>query len=182
MCDDLNQVKQYLDNLEKMRKSLCDELHQVKQDLDNSENTRQSWHDELKQVQYYLAKSEMDRMDIEEELRGTNEALNRVLRERAMILSKFPQIREHLYWTQPTVGTVRVEASRETSDYGEPSTIFLVFTFPDGIQMRHFLASGKQYTGGRFRGRLSSDHEGQLLCRMLKAAFRRGLMFILGKK
>ncbi|XP_052814700.1 uncharacterized protein LOC128241701 [Mya arenaria] len=50
------------------------------------------------------------------------------------------------------------------------------------IFLTHYAASRKPFKGDRFRGRLGSDHEGQLLCRMLKAAFRRGLMFILGKR
>ncbi|XP_052814884.1 uncharacterized protein LOC128241830 isoform X3 [Mya arenaria] len=40
---------------------------------------------------------------------------------------------------------------------------------------------GKQIKGDRFIGSLLRDDQGELLCRMLKAAFRRGVMFILGK-
>ncbi|XP_052770112.1 uncharacterized protein LOC128209891 isoform X2 [Mya arenaria] len=46
----------------------------------------------------------------------------------------------------------------------------------------HHASPGKPYKGGTFTGSLLDDSEGQLLCRMLKAAFRRGLMFNLGKE
>ncbi|XP_052768182.1 E3 ubiquitin-protein ligase DTX3L-like [Mya arenaria] len=46
----------------------------------------------------------------------------------------------------------------------------------------HHPSPGKPYKGGTFTGRLFTNSEGELLCRMLKAAFRRGMMFILGKE
>ncbi|XP_052764447.1 BICD family-like cargo adapter 2 isoform X2 [Mya arenaria] len=179
--DELKQVQNDLDNSEKTIQSLRDEVQQKCHDLDNSEKTRRELGALLKKARNELDESEKARMDIEPELKGTTEALNRVERERAILQSKFAHINEHLKWTQPT-GTIRVNASREILDYGKPSITVLVFTFPDGIQMTPYGSPGKPYTGVSFRGRLSSDHEGELLCRMLKAAFRRGLMFILGKR
>ncbi|XP_052812140.1 uncharacterized protein LOC128239759 isoform X2 [Mya arenaria] len=173
----LKKARNELDESEKARLSLRDELKQVKQDLDKSEKTRQSLCGELKQVKQDLDKSEKARLVLEAELKGTKEDLNQVERERAIFQAKFPHVKEHLNWTQPN-GTVEVKTSIE---YGE-RIIVLDFTFPDGIQMMHHPSPGNPITGCTFKGRLRLNYEGELLCRMLKAAFRRGLMFMLGKE
>ncbi|XP_052814974.1 E3 ubiquitin-protein ligase DTX3L-like [Mya arenaria] len=66
--------------------------------------------------------------------------------------------------------------------YGEQRIIMLIFTFPDGIQTAHHPSPGSSYKGDTFTGYLHCNSEGKLLCSMLKAAFRRGLVFTLGKE
>ncbi|XP_052812185.1 uncharacterized protein LOC128239790 isoform X2 [Mya arenaria] len=169
----LNQLKQDLDQSEKARTALCVELKQVKQDKDNSEKTRKALCDELQKVKQDIDNSEKKRRSLEQELLKAKQDMEKAKKERAEVNAHGSQIKDRINWTQPT-GTVNV-----TVDFG---IIHLEFTFPDGIQTTHHPSPGSPYKGGRFNGRLCNDTEGELLCRMLKAAFRRGMMFILGKK
>ncbi|XP_052814208.1 E3 ubiquitin-protein ligase DTX3L-like [Mya arenaria] len=73
--------------------------------------------------------------------------------------------------TQPT-GAVEVKLNLEQN-----FPIKCVFTFPDGIQTKYNRRPGQPYKGSTFTGLLKDDNKGQLVCRMLKAAFRKGLMF-----
>ncbi|XP_052760766.1 uncharacterized protein LOC128203400 isoform X2 [Mya arenaria] len=148
----LNQIKQDLDQSEKTRKALCDELQKVKQDIDNSEKKRRS---------------------LEQELLKTKPDMEKAKKERAEVKAQCSPVKDRINWTQPT-GTVNVTVDNRIID--------LVFIFPDGIQTTHHPSPGKPYKGGTFTGRLFLNSEGELLCRMLKAAFRRGAMFILGKE
>ncbi|XP_052814381.1 uncharacterized protein LOC128241476 isoform X2 [Mya arenaria] len=176
-----NDVVAFITEINKTRRELTALLKKTGNEIDESEKTRQSLCGKLKQVKQDLDKSEKARMDIEAELKGTKEDLNRVERERAIILTRFPHMKEHLNWTQPT-GRVEVKTSIVATAYGDATVIVLDFTFPDGIQTTHHPSPGNPYKGGMFKGRLICDSEGQLLSRMLKAAFRKGLMFIMGKE
>ncbi|XP_052768558.1 uncharacterized protein LOC128208903 isoform X2 [Mya arenaria] len=169
----LNQLKQDLDQSEKARTALCDELKQVKQDKDNSEKTRKALCDELQKVKQDIDNSEKKRRSLEQELLKAKQDMEKAKKERAELKAHCSQIKDRINWTQPT-GTVNV-----TVDLG---IIHLEFTFPDGIQTTHHPSPGKPYKGGTFTEHLRGDHWGELLCRMLKAAFRRGLMFNLRKE
>ncbi|XP_052813574.1 uncharacterized protein LOC128240768 isoform X3 [Mya arenaria] len=175
--DAVQQVKQDLYKSETTRQSLRDDVHQKKQDLDNSEKTQRELTALLKKSRNELDESEKARTDIEAELKG---ALHLVETERAIIQERFPRIKKHLNWTQPT-GTVGFKTSIQKMRNGDMPIIELEFTFPDGIQTTHHPSPGKPYKGGTFTECLSTGTEGQLLCRMLKAAFRRGVMFNIGK-
>ncbi|XP_052814100.1 uncharacterized protein LOC128241177 [Mya arenaria] len=49
-------------------------------------------------------------------------------------------------------------------------------------EQSHHPAPGNPIKGDTFTGRLEYDSEGELLCRMVKAAFRRGLMFTIDQE
>ncbi|XP_052814917.1 uncharacterized protein LOC128241850 [Mya arenaria] len=82
-----------------------------------------------------------------------------------------------LNWTQP-IGTIEVRVCKIPCDM----PIKLKFTFPEGIQMqlRH-PSPGKPYESAKFTVHLKTDRESLLVCRMLKAAFERGQMFVIGQ-
>ncbi|XP_052813324.1 myosin-11-like isoform X1 [Mya arenaria] len=168
---ELLKAKQGMNNSEKTRSELCDELIEVKHDLDDLKTTQKELSDELKRVRQDLYHSEKTRSELCDELIEVKHDLDDLKTERAILQTKFPLIKEQLKWTQPTV-TVVVKSGRYN--------IILDFTFPDGIQTLH-QSPGKPIKGGTFTGRLYRDSEGQLLCRMLKAALKKGVMFNSGK-
>ncbi|XP_052814398.1 uncharacterized protein LOC128241478 isoform X3 [Mya arenaria] len=169
----LSQVKQDLDQSEKARNALCDELKQVKQDKDNSEKKRQILEQEILKAKQGIEEFEKTRKGFEQELLKAKQCIEKYEKERAEVKAHGSQIKDRINWTQPT-GTVNV-----TYDF---VGIKLVFTFPDGIQTAHHPCPGSSYKGHTFKGYLRTGTKGELLCRMLKAAFRKGLMFNLGKE
>ncbi|XP_052819998.1 uncharacterized protein LOC128245813 [Mya arenaria] len=174
----LSQIKQDLDQSEKARNALCDELKQVKQDKDNSEKKRQILEQELLKAKQGIEESEKTRKGFEQELLKAKQCIEKYEKEKAVFKKQIPHLKDNIKWTQP-IGTVEVKNSK--NEVGLP-VINLSFTFPDGIQTTHHASLRSPYKGGTFMGYLRTDTEGELLCRMLKAAFRRGLMFNLGKE
>ncbi|XP_052812859.1 E3 ubiquitin-protein ligase DTX3L-like isoform X2 [Mya arenaria] len=173
LCYELKLVKQDLENSEKTRKQQCDEL---KQELDTSEKRRNTFEKELLQAKLVIEQSEKTRQKLCDELERVKKDLDNSEKERAVVTAQLSPLKENIKWTQPT-GTVDVEISQGIFGY-----INLIFTFPDGIQTTHHPSPGKPYKGGRFTGHLCTDSDGELLCRMLKAAFKKGLMFNFGKE
>ncbi|XP_052814058.1 cingulin-like [Mya arenaria] len=194
LCDELEHVKQDLDHSEKTQNQLRDELKGVKQDLYHSEKTRKQFEqkllkakqdiknsektqkelrDELKRVKQDLYHSEKTKKRFEQDLLKTKPGIEKSVKERAVVTAQLSPLKENIKWTQPT-GTVDVKKKF--------AFINLIFTFPDGIQTTHHPSPGKPYKGGRFTGHLCTDSDGELLCRMLKAAFKKGLMFNFGKE
>ncbi|XP_052814079.1 probable E3 ubiquitin-protein ligase DTX2 [Mya arenaria] len=96
--------------------------------------------------------------------------------EQAVVKAQLSSQEDHIKGTQPT-GTFDVKISNVV--WG---SIDLIFTFPYGIQKTHHPSPGNLYKGGTFKGRLSRYSDGELLCKMLKAAFRRGFLFTFGKE
>ncbi|XP_052820002.1 E3 ubiquitin-protein ligase DTX3L-like [Mya arenaria] len=123
-------------------------------------------------------KTKNTRKGFEQELLKAKQCIEKYEKERAVLKVQIPHLKDNIKWTQPN-GKVEVKNSK--NQVGLP-VIKLSFTFPDGIQTTHHPSPGKAYGGGRFTGRLRTAPEGELLCRMLKAAFRGGLMFIVEKE
>ncbi|XP_052814378.1 desmoplakin-A-like isoform X2 [Mya arenaria] len=178
LCEELERVKKDLDNSEKTRNALCDELKQVKQDKDILEKARNAFCDELKQVKQDKDNSDKKRQIFEQELLKAKQGIEESEKERAVLKEHIPHLKNNIKWTQPT-GTVEVKDGE--NHFGLPF-INLSFTFSDGIQTAHHPTPGCSYKGDTFTGYLYFDSEGEGLCRMFKAAFRRGLMFNLEKK
>ncbi|XP_052803445.1 uncharacterized protein LOC128233684 isoform X2 [Mya arenaria] len=166
---DLQKVKQDIDKSEKIRKGIEQEFLQVKQGLDNSEKCRQELCDELKEVKQDRDNSEKTKKGLEKDLQKAKQDIQKS--EKA----KCTHLKEYIKWTQPT-GAVKVKINLE-----QHFPIECLFTFPDGIHTKYNPSPGKPYKGRMFRGCLKNNYEGQLVCRMLKATFRRGLMFTVTK-
>ncbi|XP_052805995.1 uveal autoantigen with coiled-coil domains and ankyrin repeats protein-like isoform X6 [Mya arenaria] len=151
LCDELERVKKDLDNSEKTRKQQCDELKQelytsekkrntfdkdllqAKLVLEQYEKTMQKQCDELEQQKQDLDHSEKTRKSLCDELTQVKQDLDRSEKERAVVQAQFLQAKESFNWTQPT-GTLEVKASTEAWLLVKRPNIWLVFTFPDGIQ------------------------------------------------
>ncbi|XP_052814723.1 myosin-2 heavy chain, non muscle-like isoform X2 [Mya arenaria] len=168
---ELLQVKQGLDNSEKIRNGIEQELLQVKQGLDNSEKCRQELCDELKEVKQDRDNSEKTKKGLEQDLQKAKQDIQKSEKECTTLQAKCTHLKDCIKWTQPT-GALEVKINME-----QRLPIKCVFTFPDGIQTKYNRRPGKPYKGGTITGSLKDDNEGQLVCRMLKAAFRKGLMF-----
>ncbi|XP_052819908.1 uncharacterized protein LOC128245721 [Mya arenaria] len=117
------------------------------------------------------------RRELTAQLKQVKRDLDQSKKETSEFRTQCSQIKDNIKWTQPT-GTVDVKTC--TYKYGLEK-IILIFTFPDGTQTTHHSSPGSKIKGGPFDGYFSRDCEGEMLCRMLKAAFRRGMMFNLGK-
>ncbi|XP_052761922.1 myosin-2 heavy chain-like [Mya arenaria] len=191
---EVNQTKVDLNRTEKARQKLEVEVKQTKKNLDRIEKARQKLEVEVKQTKQYLDQTERSRVNVLSELQRTKEDLDRTERagqklevelklstkdldrikwERAIFQAQLSHIKDCFTWTQPA-GTVNVSECMY-------EVIELVFTIPDGIQTRLHPSPGKPYNGGTFTGRLRvNDEENKVVCRMLKAAFRRGRMFTFG--
>ncbi|XP_052814687.1 uncharacterized protein LOC128241692 [Mya arenaria] len=154
--------------INKTRRELNVLLNQIKQDLDKSEQDRKTLCDELQRVKQDIDNSETKRKGLEQELLKAKRSIEEAKKETATLRA---HIKENCKWTQPT-GKVAVK------DY--PYNITLAFTFPDGIQTTRHPSPRNPIKGGTFTGLLFPNSEGKLLCRMLKEAFRRGVMFICG--
>ncbi|XP_052819154.1 E3 ubiquitin-protein ligase DTX3L-like isoform X4 [Mya arenaria] len=141
------------------RKELIEALIQAKQELDKAETTRTELCDEVKQV-----KHDLDNLEKEMEVAQT----------------KILHIKGYYEWTQPA-GTVSAKTSKDVVLLADIPTIKMSFTFQDGIQTHVHPSPGKPYKGGKFTGRLVFEGEALLVCRMMKAAFRRGRMFTVSK-
>ncbi|XP_052813816.1 uncharacterized protein LOC128240879 [Mya arenaria] len=161
--------------IKKTRRELIALLTQVKQE---SEKKRKILEQELLKAKKGIEESEKTRKGFEQELLKAKQCIEEYEKEIAVFKEHIPHLKDNIKWTQPT-GTVEVKYSQDP--FGLP-VIYLSFTFPDGIQTAHHPSPGSSYKGGTFTGYLSTGTEGELLCRMLKAAFRRGLMFNLGKE
>ncbi|XP_052819254.1 uncharacterized protein LOC128245081 isoform X2 [Mya arenaria] len=144
---------------QKTRKELIEALIQAKQELDKAETTRTELCDEVKQV-----KHDLDNLEKEMEVAQT----------------KILHIKGYYEWTQPA-GTVSAKTSKDVVLLADIPTIKMSFTFQDGIQTHVHPSPGKPYKGGKFTGRLVFEGEALLVCRMMKAAFRRGRMFTVSK-
>ncbi|XP_052814883.1 uncharacterized protein LOC128241830 isoform X2 [Mya arenaria] len=162
--------------INKTRRELTALLSQVKQELYQSEKKKKILEQELLKAKQDIKKSEKTRKWFKQELLKAKQCLEKYEKEGAVVKAQFSQVKDNIKWTQPA-GTVEINTGIERG-WGN---INLVFTFPDSIQTTHSPFPGKQIKGDRFIGSLLRDDQGELLCRMLKAAFRRGVMFILGK-
>ncbi|XP_052814103.1 uncharacterized protein LOC128241181 [Mya arenaria] len=160
----LNQIKQ---DSEKDRKSLFDELQRVKQDLDNSETKRTSLEQELMKAKQGIKEARKIGMGLEQKLLKAKQFKEKSKKGGA-------EFKDNINWTQPT-RTVNVTVNL--------SIIELAFTFPDGLQTQtHHPTPGNSSEVCTFTGRLCYNNKGELLCRMLKEAFSRGLIFTLGNE
>ncbi|XP_052812444.1 putative leucine-rich repeat-containing protein DDB_G0290503 isoform X2 [Mya arenaria] len=171
LCDELQQVKQKLDHSEKARERFEQDLQKVKQDIDKSEKIRKGIEQELLQVKQGLDNSEKCRQELCDELKEVKQDRDNSEKECTTLQARCTHLKDCIKWTQPT-GAVEVKLNLE-----RVYSIKCVFTFPDGIQTEYNPSPGKPYKGGLFIAHLKDDNEGQLVCRMLKARFRRGLMF-----
>ncbi|WAR10783.1 hypothetical protein MAR_035859, partial [Mya arenaria] len=125
-----NDVVPFITEINKTRRELATLLKNARNELDESEKTQRELTALLKKSRNELDESEKARTDIEAELKG---ALHLVETERAIIQERFPRIKKHLNWTQPT-GTVGFKTSIQKMRNGDMPIIELEFTFPDGIQ------------------------------------------------
>ncbi|XP_052812887.1 uncharacterized protein LOC128240324 isoform X2 [Mya arenaria] len=170
----LNQAKDELDNSEKTRKQFEQELLRAKQDIQKSENTRKQFEQDLLKAKQDIVNYEKTQKELRDELKRVKLDLSE--KERAVVTSQLSSLKDNIKRTQPT-GTVDVKISQGIFGF-----INLIFTFPDGIQTSHHPSPGNPIKGGTFTARLRRNSEGELLCRMFKAAFRKGVIFILGKE
>ncbi|XP_052814318.1 myosin-9-like isoform X2 [Mya arenaria] len=171
-CDELNQE---LDTSEKRRKTFEKELLQANLVIEQAEKTRQELCDEREQVKQDLDHSEKKRKILKQELLKAKQDIEESEKERAVVKAQLSTL--HNYMKSTPIGTVK-----KTTDKNGWCMIDLVFKFPDGIQTTHHAYPGKTGKGGTFTGRLCPGGKGELLCRMLKAVFKRGLMFNVGKE
>ncbi|XP_052814365.1 myosin-13-like isoform X2 [Mya arenaria] len=169
--DELKKVKEDRDASEKTREKLCDELQQVKQKLVHSEKTRKGFEQDLQKAKQDIEKSEKTKKGLEQDLQKAKQDIQKSEKECTTLQARCTHLKDYIKWTQPT-GEVEVKINLE-----QRLPIKCVFTFPDGIQTKYNRSPGKPYKGSTITGLLKDDNEGQLVCRMLKAAFRKGLMF-----
>ncbi|XP_052814734.1 dynein regulatory complex subunit 4-like isoform X2 [Mya arenaria] len=198
--DKLEQVQQHLENSEKDLKWFQTEFLRAKQVIEKKEKelkrskqesmqAKQGWgHYEdkrstaSKSFDYEQLQPKRDYYEYLNEQTRVDEELNCMDERSGLPREVWAKIREgcaiynKLIWTQP-VGAIEVRVSEIPC----AMPIKLKFTFPEGIQMQGHPSPGKQYKSAKFTVHLNTDSESMLVCRMLKAAFRRGQMFVFGR-
>ncbi|XP_052814719.1 uncharacterized protein LOC128241714 isoform X2 [Mya arenaria] len=170
LFEELIQAKLDTNKAETARNELKEQLMQAKRDLENSEKTLKGLEQESLNTEQRMEKSEKTRERFED-LQKAKQDIVISEKECTTLQAKCTHLKDCIKWTQPT-GAVEVKLNLE-----RVFSIKCVFTFPDGIQTKYNRRPGKPYKGSEFTGLLKDDNKGQLVCRMLKAAFRRGLMF-----
>ncbi|XP_052812573.1 uncharacterized protein LOC128240108 [Mya arenaria] len=169
---ELLQAKQGWANSEKTKDGYQHELLNVIMDLDKSEQGKNAITKDIPQCKQGWELAEKARQNVKDELERTKKELDLYQKERAILQAHF---KDHLNWTQPT-GRLEVTINYDTS----VPFIKLDYTFQDGLQTRNHPRPGYPYKGDTFTVRLRDDNESRLACMMLKAAFRKGWMFIIG--
>ncbi|XP_052772165.1 uncharacterized protein LOC128211426 isoform X6 [Mya arenaria] len=77
--------------------------------------------------------------------------------------------------------TVYSSAYNDCAGYHGQGKITITYNFPDGLQESNHPSPGQPYRGIRRTAYFPNNDEGRTVCRMLKVAFRRKLVFTIGR-
>ncbi|WAR21257.1 DTX3L-like protein, partial [Mya arenaria] len=81
---------------------------------------------------------------------------------------------------QPTGKMIVSKESRNCHGYWNCGSILMRYEFPDGKQQEGHPNPGSSYRGIRRTGYLPDNAAGKTICRMMKIAFKRKLVFTIG--
>ncbi|XP_052814572.1 uncharacterized protein LOC128241603 [Mya arenaria] len=181
--------------IQKTRKELSDELIQVKRDLAKSEKTRKSFEQELLQARQVIEKSEKAcDTSADEKCVICMDTIVRPIKLHCghMFCTECIYVQFHFRKACPICGlilgviignqtpgkmTVYVDKLRCCSGYPDFGTITLNYEFVDGYQTEEHPSPGQFYEEIQETGFIPDNPRGRKICRMLKIAFKRRLVF-----